>query len=203
VLGGTQSLHTNALDEALALPSETAARTALRTQQILAYESGVAGTADPVGGSYAIEEMTDRIESEAEEHLRRIDALGGMLRAIESGYIQREIQESAYRYQKSVEAGETVIVGVNRFTSEEETPVDLLVVDEAVGGNQRKRLEKLKATRDAASTARALEQLRLAAAGRENLVPHILNAVEALATVGEISDSMRKTFGEYRESVVV
>ena len=203
VLGGTQSLHTNALDEALALPSETAARTALRTQQILAYESGVAATVDPVGGSHAIEEMTDRIEKDAEEYLRRIDALGGMLRAIESGYVQREVQESAYRYQKSVEAGETVIVGVNRFTTEERPKVDLLVVDEAVGATQRKALEELRATRDAAAAARTLDQLRLAAAGKANLVPPILDAVEALATVGEISDTLRKTFGEYRESVVV
>ncbi len=203
VLGGTQSLHTNALDEALALPSEAAARTALRTQQILAYESGVASTVDPVGGSFAVEDMTDRIEKEAEEYIRRIDALGGMLRAVESGYIQREIQESAYRYQKSVETGETVVVGVNRFTTEERPSIDLLVVDEAVGSNQRKALEKLRATRDAAATARALRKLADAAGAKENLVPRILDAVEALATVGEISDTLRKTFGEYRESVVV
>ncbi len=204
ILGGTQSLHTNALDEALALPSESAARTALRTQQILAYESGVAATVDPVGGSFAIEDMTDRIEKEVEEYLRRIDALGGMLRAVESGYVQREIQESAYRHQKSVETGETVIVGVNRFATTEERPkIDILVVDEAVGANQRLALEDLRATRDSAVVARALDNLRLAAAGSDNLVPLILDAVEALATVGEISDTLRRTFGEYRESVVI
>jgi methylmalonyl-CoA mutase N-terminal domain/subunit len=203
VLGGTQSLHTNSLDEALALPSETAARTALRTQQILACESGVARTVDPVGGSYAIEEMTDRIEAEAEEYIRKIDALGGMQRAIELGYIQREIQESAYRYQTGIESGEIVIVGVNRFNSKEQPRIELLVVDEAVGESQRRNMENLRRERDDAGSAKALENLRRVAAGNDNLVPHILAAVEALATVGEISDALRNVFGEYKESVVV
>ncbi len=203
VLGGTQSLHTNSLDEALALPSATAARTALRTQQILAYESGVAGTVDPVGGSYAIEELTDRIEAAAADYIRRIDAMGGMLRAIETGFIQREIQESSYRAQRAVESGETVIVGVNRFRSEDQEPVDILVVDETAGENQRASLEKLRASRAAASVSRSLARLRGAAEAGENLLPFILDAVEAPATVGEISDSLRAVFGEYRESVTI
>ncbi len=203
VLGGTQSLHTNSLDEALALPSESAARTALRTQQILAYESGVTNTVDPAGGSYAIEEMTDRIEAEAETYIRKIDDLGGMLRAIEIGYVQREIQESAYRYQRGIESGENIIVGVNRFTTGEQVPIDLHVVDESVGENQRRRLAELRATRDGAAVSKALEQLEKAATSEENLVPFILGAVEAFATVGEISQAMRRIFGEYRESVVV
>ena len=203
VLGGTQSLHTNALDEALALPSEATARTALRTQQILAYESGVANIVDPMGGSFAIEEMTDRIEAEAEEYIRRIDDLGGILRAIETGFVQREIQESAYRYQKSIESKETVIVGLNRFSTGEKPSIDLLVVDEVAGEAQRASLSHLRASRNGAALGSALDKLRQAAAGQDNLVPHILEAVEAMATVGEISDALRSVFGEYREAVVV
>jgi methylmalonyl-CoA mutase N-terminal domain/subunit len=201
VLGGTQSLHTNSMDEALALPSAMAARTALRTQQILACETGVTNTADPTGGSYAIEAMTEAIEAEAERYLREIDAMGGMLRAIERGYVQREIQESSYRVQMQVESGEKVIVGVNHFTTDESHPIELLVVDEGVGEAQRRHLSEVRAGRDAAATETVLGRLRAAARGEENLMPPILQAVEALATVGEISDCLRGVFGLYRESV--
>jgi len=203
VLGGTQSLHTNSLDEALALPSELAVRTALRTQQILAYESGVANTADPTGGSYAIEEMTAELEAGAAEYIRKIDALGGMLRAIECGYVQREIQESSYRHQRAVESGENIIVGVNKFISGTSSPVDLLVVDGRVGENQCQALGELRASRDAEAVLKSLQKLRSAAAGRENLLPFILEAVESLATVGEISDCLHAVFGAYCESVVI
>jgi methylmalonyl-CoA mutase N-terminal domain/subunit len=203
VLGGTQSLHTNSMDEALALPSTLAARTALRTQQIIAYESGVANTVDPLGGSYAIEKMTDEIEAEAEKYILKIDAMGGILRAIERGYVQREIQESSYRYQKQIEARTRIVVGVNRFATATQTPIDLMVVDESVGAHQCRRLAELRAERDAAATQEALDRLRLAARGRVNLMPAILRAVEALATVGEISDCLRSVFGLYRESVTL
>ncbi len=203
VLGGTQSLHTNSMDEALALPSESAARIALRTQQILAFESGVAHTVDPLGGAYAVESLTGEIELAAEEYIRKIDALGGMLKAIEQGYVQKEIQESAYRAQKDVESGESIIVGINRFRVEESAPIDLLVVNETVGEDQRQSLKRLRAGRDAAACAGALSRLGKAAAEGANLVPFILEAVENLASVGEISDTLRGVFGEYRESVVV
>jgi len=203
VLGGTQSLHTNSLDEALALPSESAARIALRTQQILAYETGVANTVDPLGGCYTIEAMTDQLEAEAEQYIQKIDALGGAVRAIETGYIQREIQESAYRFQKSVETGESVIVGVNRFAGNETAPLDLLTVDESVAQNQRQSLQELRHTRNSPAVDRALNQLKLTASGRENLMPFILESVDALATVGEISDALRTVFGEYRETAIL
>jgi methylmalonyl-CoA mutase N-terminal domain/subunit len=203
VLGGAQSLHTNSLDEALALPSDAAVRTALRTQQIIAYESGVANTVDPAGGSYAIEQLTDEIEAEAQAYIRKIDAMGGMLRAIESGYVQREIQESAYRYQRQVESGGTVIVGLNRFASEDQPSIETLVVDEAVGARRREALQRLRAERDGTATAAALATLRQAALGNENLIPRILDAVDALGTVGEISNCLRSVFGVYRESVVL
>jgi methylmalonyl-CoA mutase N-terminal domain/subunit len=203
VLGGTQSLHTNSMDEALALPSTTAARTALRTQQILAHESGVANTADPAGGSYAIEQMTDEIEAEAEHYILKIDSMGGMLRAIERGYVQREIQESAYFCQKRVESCEDVIVGVNRFAGSDSRPIEILVVNEQVGQDQCRRLAEVRRQRDGAATQRALDRLRAAAQGRENLMPLILQAVEALATVGEISDCLREVFGVYEESVTL
>ena len=203
VLGGTQSLHTNSMDEALALPGAVAARTALRTQQILAYECGVTNTVDPAGGSYAVETMTDEIASEAEHYLREIDAMGGMLKAIERGYVQREIQESSYRFQMQVEKGEKVIVGVNRFTTAGSQPIELLVVDERVEADQNRRLAELRATRDAGAAETALSHLRAAARGAENLMPPILQAVEALATVGEISDSLRSVFGAYRDSASV
>ncbi len=203
VLGGTQSLHTNSLDEALALPSAEAVRIALRTQQIIAFESGVANTADPLGGSYALETMTDEIEAEADEYLRKIDALGGMLRAIEQGYVQREIQDAAYKSQLKSESGESVIVGVNRFTTEEKSRIDLLVVDEEVAASRSREIAALRSRRDAAAAADALEALSRAAQGKGNLLPPVIDCVEALATVGEIADCLRAVFGQYRESVIL
>ena len=203
VLGGTQSLHTNSLDEALALPSAEAVRIALRTQQIIAYESGVSATADPLGGSYAIETMTDEIEAEAEEYLRKIDALGGMLAAIEQGYVQHEIQDAAYKAQLRTESGDNVIVGVNRFTSDEKSRIDLLVVDEHVAAKRREAVAGLRSRRDGSATARAMDALARAAQGKENVVPRVIDCVDALATVGEISDCLRAVYGQYRESVIL
>jgi methylmalonyl-CoA mutase N-terminal domain/subunit len=203
VLGGTQSLHTNSMDEALALPTETAARIALRTQQVIAYESGVAETADPLAGSYAIEHLTDEIEEQALEYLKKIEAMGGMLRAIETGYVQREIQESAYRYQKAVETQEQVVVGVNRFQIEEESPVNLLRIDPALGQAQVERVRALRARRDAKLTSDSLNRLEQAATTNENLLPHIIACVESYATVGEISNSLRRVWGEYRETSTI
>ena len=199
VLGGTQSLHTNSMDEALALPTESAARVALRTQQVIAYESGVADTADPLAGSYAIEHLTDEVEELALEYLKKIEAMGGMLRAIEKGYVQREIQDAAYRYQKAIETQEQVVVGVNRFQLEEEPPVNVLRIDPALEQAQVERVRALRARRDAASTTAALEKLEQAAKSTENLLPRILECVEAYATVGEISNTLRRVWGEYRE----
>jgi len=203
VLGGCQSLHCNALDEALALPTEDAALLALRTQQILAHESGVANTADPAGGAYAIEKLTDEIEAGAREYLGKIDALGGMLRAIESGYVQAEIQKAAYEYQQAVEHGEQVVVGVNQFVAEEEKPIPTLHLDPEVERVQIARVQALRARRDAARTREALAAVESHARLGENLLPAILAAVEVYATVGEISDALRLVFGEYQESVVV
>jgi methylmalonyl-CoA mutase, N-terminal domain len=203
VLGGCQSLHANALDEALALPTERAALLALRTQQIIAQETGVANTVDPVGGSYAIEKMTDEIESGAKDYIAKIDAMGGMLRAIETGYVQQEIQKSAYQYQRAVETGEQVVVGVNRFQADSEQTIPTLRVDPEIERAQVTRLNALRAKRDAAKARAAVEEVERRARGTENLMPAILAAVEAYATVGEISDAMRRAFGEYQESVVV
>jgi methylmalonyl-CoA mutase N-terminal domain/subunit len=203
VLGGTQSLHTNSMDEALALPTEAAARVALRTQQVIAYESGVAETPDPLGGSYAIEHLTDEVEELALEYLKKIEAMGGMLRAIETGYVQREIQESAYRYQKAIESQEQVVVGMNRFQLEEELPVSVLRIDPALEQAQVERVRALRARRDAAKTSAVLEKLQQAATTDENLLPHILECVEAFATVGEISNTLRRVWGEYRETSTV
>ena len=203
VLGGTQSLHTNSMDEALALPSAGAARTALRTQQILAHESGVAATVDPTAGSYAIEAMTREIEAEAERYILKIDAMGGMLRAIERGYIQREIQESAYRTQQAIECGDQVIVGVNRYAERAFNPIELMVVDERVGQEQCRGIAKLRAERAASAWQLALARLRTAAQAQENLMPPILDAVEAMATIGEISDCLREAFGTYQEAVTL
>ena len=203
VLGGTQSLHTNSMDEALALPTESAARVALRTQQVIAYESGVVGTADPLGGSYAIEHLTDEIEEGAREYLNKIEALGGMLRAIETGYVQREIQEAAYRYQKAVEAQEQVVVGVNRFQVEEEPPVNVLRIDPALEHAQVERLRALRERRNTAAVTDALAKLKQAATTDENLLPRILECVEAYATVGEISNTLREIWGEYREMSII
>ena len=203
VLGGTQSLHTNSMDEALALPTEAAARVALRTQQVIAYESGIADTADPLAGSYAIEQLTDDIEEQALEYLKKIEAMGGMLRAIETGYVQREIQESAYRYQKAVETEEQVVVGVNRFQIEEDEHVSVLRIDPALEQAQVERVRALRARRDAQLTSEALNRLEGAAKTDENLLPHILACVEAYATVGEISNALRRVWGEYRETSTI
>jgi methylmalonyl-CoA mutase, N-terminal domain len=203
VLGGCQSLHSNGLDEALALPTEQAALLALRTQQIIAQETGVANTVDPVAGSYAIEKLTDEIESGAQVYISKIDALGGMLRAIETGYPQMEIQKSAYEYQQAVERGDQVVVGVNRFQSDSEQPIPTLRIDTEIERSQVARLNALRARRDAAKSGAALEEVERRARGTENLMPAILAAVESYATVGEISDALRRAFGEYHESVVI
>ncbi len=203
VLGGCQSLHANALDEALALPTERAALLALRTQQIIAQETGVANTVDPVGGAYAIEKMTDEIESGAKDYIAKIDAMGGMLRAIETGYVQQEIQKSAYQYQRAVEMGDQVVVGVNRFQADSEQLIPTLRIDPEIERTQVARLNALRAKRDVAKAQVAIQEVERRARGDENLMPAILAAVEAYATVGEISDAMRRAFGEYQESVVV
>jgi methylmalonyl-CoA mutase, N-terminal domain len=203
VLGGCQSLHANALDEALALPTEDAARLALRTQQILAHESGVANAVDPVGGSYAVEHLTNELESAARDCIERIDALGGMLHAIETGYVQREIQKAAYEYQQSVERNERIIVGVNRYRSEREQPIPILRIDPAIEQEQVGRLQALRARRDATRSARAVADVESRARSGENLMPAILAAVEAYATVGEISDAMRRVFGEHQEMLAL
>jgi methylmalonyl-CoA mutase N-terminal domain/subunit len=200
VLGGTQSLHTNSMDEALALPTEAAARVALRTQQVIAYESGVAEIADPLGGSYAIEYLTDQVEEQANDYLKKIEAMGGMLRAIETGYVQREIQESAYRYQRAIESQEQIVVGVNRFQLEEEQQVNVLRIDPALEQAQIERVRALRDRRDATSVNTALNKLQEAAGSSENLLPRILECVESYATVGEISNTLRRVWGEYRET---
>src|SRR5579863_10249017 len=203
VLGGCQSLHANALDEALALPTEDAALLALRTQQIIAQETGVVNTADPVAGSYAIEKLTNEIEAGASDYIAKIDAMGGVLRAIETGYVQQEIQKAAYEYQQAVDSGEQVVVGVNRFQAEEERPIPTLRIDPEVERSQIARLKALRSGRDASKARAALEEIERRARGSENLMPAILAAVESYATVGEISDALRRAFGEYRESVVI
>jgi methylmalonyl-CoA mutase N-terminal domain/subunit len=203
VLGGTQSLHTNARDEALALPTDDAALLALRTQQIIAYETGVPDTVDPLAGSYYVETLTSEIERRAAEYLERIRQLGGMLPAIEQGYIQREIAESAYREQQEVEAGRRVVVGVNRFQAAEDRSPAILRVDSAVVERQKARLARVRAQRDGGRVAATLAALGRAAAGRDNLLPFVLDAVRAYATVGEICDALRGAFGVYRPPVVV
>jgi methylmalonyl-CoA mutase N-terminal domain/subunit len=203
VLGGCQSLHANALDEALALPTEQAALLALRTQQIIASESGVVNTVDPVAGSYAIEKLTNEIEAGAQDYISKIDAMGGMLRAIETGFVQQEIQKAAYEYQQAVDSGEQVVVGVNRFQAEEERPIPTLRLDPEIERDQIARLNALRARRDAGKSKAALAEIERRARGTENLMPAILAAVEAYATLGEISDALRRAFGEYQESVVI
>ena len=210
VLGGTQSLHTNSFDEALAkatealaLPTEQAARIALRTQQIAAYESGVPQTIDPLAGSYYLENLTNEIEKRANEYLEKIDGLGGMLRAIERGFVQQEIQNAAYEYQQAVDREEAIVVGVNRFTIEEEKPVPIQRIDESLERKQVQRLRALRVRRDAKLREDAIKSVEDAARTGANLMPRILAAVEANATVGEISDAMRKVFGEYKEAVVI
>jgi methylmalonyl-CoA mutase, N-terminal domain len=203
VLGGCQSLHANGLDEALALPTEGAALLALRTQQIIAYESGVTNTVDPVGGSYAIEKLTNEIEAGARDYITKIDAMGGMLQAIEAGYVQQEIQKAAYEYHQAVERGEQVVVGVNRFTVREEKPIPTMRIDPEIERAQVARVKALRARRDAVKAGSALAEVERRACGNENLMPAILAAVEAYSTVGEISDALRRAFGEYQEFVVI
>ena len=203
VMGGTQSLHTNSYDEALALPTEQAARIALRTQQIIAYESGAPQTIDPLAGSYYVESLTNEIEKRAAEYLGKIEALGGMLKAIERGYVQQEIQNAAYEYQRAVDREQAIVVGVNRFTVEDEKPIPIQRIDPALESKQVERLRALRARRDAARWRDALKQVEDAARSGANLMPRILAAVEAYATVGEISDTMRTIFGEYKEAVVI
>jgi methylmalonyl-CoA mutase N-terminal domain/subunit len=203
VLGGTQSLHTNSFDEALSLPTEQAARIALRTQQIIAYESGAPQTIDPLAGSYYIESLTAEIEAHANRYLEKIEALGGMLKAIDRGFVQQEIQNAAYDYQRAVDHGEATVVGVNRFTQESENPVPIQRIDEGLERKQVERLRAVRAKRDPDTWKAAIEGVRQAARTRENLMPRILAAVEAYATVGETSDAMREVFGEYRETVVI
>ena len=198
VLGGTQSLHTNSMDEAFCLPSEEAVQVALRTQQLIAHESGVTDTVDPLAGSYYIEELTNEVYDRARQYIDAIDELGGAAAAIEKGYIQREIQDSAYRYQKEIEKDERVVVGVNRFQIEEEPPKDLLRVDPAVRVSQIERLEKLRSERNNDKVQDILNDLRKAAGGSDNLMPIILEAVRVYATLGEICDALRDVFGEYQ-----
>ena len=203
ILGGTQSLHTNSMDEALSLPTETAARIALRTQQVLAHESGVADVVDALAGSYAIEELTNQLEAKAVEYIEKIDRMGGMLKAIENGYPQREIQEAAYEYQRAVEKQEEIVVGVNRFQIEENATIPIQRVDAAIEQQQVERLRAVRAKRDAKKAENYLAKLEEAATGTENLLPKILDCVENYVTVGEISHKLRKVWGEYREAVTV
>jgi methylmalonyl-CoA mutase N-terminal domain/subunit len=203
VLGGTQSLHTNSYDEALALPTEQAARIALRTQQIVAYESGAPQTIDPLAGSYYIETLTNEIEQRAAEYLGKIEVLGGMLKAIERGFVQQEIQNAAYEYQQQVDREEAIVVGVNRFEVEQGKPIPIQRIDPALEARQIERVRALRTKRDAGPWKAALAGVEEAARSGANLMPRILSAVEACATVGEISDAMRRVFGEYRETVVI
>ncbi len=204
-LGGTQSLHTNSMDEALALPSEKSVRIALKTQQIIGYESGITDTVDPLAGSYAVESLTNEIEQEAMEYISKIDDMGGMLRSIEKGYVQKQIQDAAYEYQKNIENGENVVVGVNRFQAEEEKrDFNLLKVDESVGNMQIEKLRKLKENRDNLAVTNSLNEVRKAAKDTSvNLMPKIIDAVRCYATEGEICGVLREEFGEYTENIVL
>ena len=197
VLGGTQSLHTNALDEALGLPTESSARTALRTQQILAFETGVPETVDPLAGSYYLEHLTDALETEAHELMQQVEDLGGSVKAIEAGFIQEEIEEAAYRFQQAVESGERIIVGVNRFGLERETPVPIQEIDPEVQREREQEVQTFRQNRDGAKTDAALANLRHAANGADNLFPFVLNAFRAHATLGEICGVLREEWGEY------
>ncbi len=203
VLGGTQSLHTNSMDEALSLPTEQAARIALRTQQVIAHESGVADTVEPVAGSYAIEELTTQLEEKAREYIEKIDAMGGMLLAIETGYVQREIQEAAYEYQREVETKDEIVVGVNRFQIEEDERIPILKIDPQIEHDQIDRVRAVRTKRDKEKADIALSKLADAARGTENLLPRILECVENYVTVGEISGRLRTAWGEYQEAVTV
>jgi methylmalonyl-CoA mutase N-terminal domain/subunit len=203
VLGGTQSLHTNSYDEALALPTEQAARIALRTQQIIAYESGAPQTIDPLAGSYYVETLTNEIEQRAAEYLGKIEVFGGMLKAIERGFVQQEIQNAAYEYQQQVDTQEAIVVGMNRFEIEEEKPIPIQRIDPALEPKQIERVRALRARRDAGPWKSGLAGVEEAARSGANVMPRILAAVESYATVGEISDAMRQVFGEYKEAVVI
>ena len=203
VLGGTQSLHTNSMDEALSLPTEEAVSIALRTQQLIAYETGVADSVDPLAGSYLIEDLTNRIEDGARDYIRRIDEMGGAVSAVENGFIQREIQESAYRDQKAVENGQRVVVGINKFKTEELKPTGLLRVDPSVRETQVEKLRKLRGQRDQAAVDQTLEVLSATAKGSDNLMPPIIEAVKVYATLGEICDTLRAVFGEYEAPVTI
>ena len=203
VLGGAQSLHTNSFDEALALPSETAVMTALRTQQIIAYESGVANTVDPLGGSYLVEYLTDRIEEEAMEYIDKIDAMGGATSAIQKGFYQKEIADSAYKYQREIESKKRTIVGLNEFVTDAKVPIKILRVAPEAEKRQIQRLRKVRTERDGKKVKEALEKLRNAAEGQENLMPYLSEAVKAYATNGEISDALREVFGEYKATTIV
>jgi methylmalonyl-CoA mutase N-terminal domain/subunit len=197
-LGGCQSLHTNSYDEALCLPTQQAVTVALRTQQIVAEESGAADTIDPLAGSYFVEATTDRIEAEIEEYIKKIDGMGGTLTAIEQGFIQKEIQNSAYRFQKEIETNERVYVGINKYTMEEPPPTNLLRVDMSVGEIESQKLKKLRAERDQSTCQKALDQLKDVSQSNDNVMPAVIEAVKARATVGEICDVWRSIFGEYR-----
>ncbi len=203
VLGGTQSLHTNSFDEALALPTEASARIALRTQQVIAFESGVPNTVDPFAGSYFVESLTNEIEKKSFAYLEKIEAMGGMLQAIERGYVQQEIQNAAYEYQQAVDREEAIVVGVNRFQLEQEQAIPIQQIDAELESKQVERVKALRAKRNDRVWQSAIRSVEEAARSRENLMPRILAAVEASATVGEISDAMRKVYGEYRETVVI
>jgi len=203
VLGGTQSLHTNSFDEALALPSELAVQVALRSQQVIAYETGVSDTVDPLAGSYYLEYLTDQVEAKAQEYLDQIDRLGGAVAAIEKGFIQKEIGAAAYRYQQEIETNERVVVGLNKFQIKEEKLRDLLKLDPSVGEKQVARLKELRSSRDSGAVTQALAELKKAAEGTDNLMPPILKAVKALATLGEICDTLRGVFGEYEAPALV
>jgi len=202
VLGGTQSLHTNSRDEALGLPTEASALLALRTQQVIANESGVADVIDPLGGSWVLEALTDEIEGRATDYIRKIDEMGGMVEAIAKGWVQREIQDAAFAWQRQVETKEQVVVGVNAFR-QDEPPVTVMKVDPALEESQVRRLREFRAQRNSAEAQRAVDAVREGARGSANLMPLVLDAVKAEATLGEISDALREVFGEYRETVVV
>jgi methylmalonyl-CoA mutase N-terminal domain/subunit len=203
VLGGTQSLHTNSMDETYALPTEDAVMVALRTQQIIAHETGVAATVDPLGGSYFVESLTDQVEEAAWRYIRAIDEMGGMVAAVEAGYPQREIAEASFRYQQQVDRGERVVVGVNEFTIEDEAPIPILRIDPDVERRQIERTRRVRAGRDAARVERALDALRRAAAGSDNTMDYVLECVKAHATQGEICDVFRRVYGEYREPALI
>ena len=203
VLGGTQSLHTNAMDEVLALPTDSSARIALRTQQLLAYETGVANTIDPLGGSYFIESLTDEMERQAETYFKRIDEIGGVIPAIESGFFQKEIADAAFRYQQELEQKRRIMVGVNDFTVDEEEPIEILRIDPRLESEQTARVREVRAKRDQAKASNALNRLRKAAAGTDNLMPYILDAVRAYGTEGEIMQALVEVFGTYTETAVV